>query len=121
MPKTRLQLSARAALRARRQRRTRVRLHGTKTRPRLAVFRSLRFTWAQLIDDDAGRTVWAGTTRAWAGRLTKVEAARQLGAELAQAAKARGITRVVFDRGSYRYHGRVQAVADGARVGGLTI
>lgn len=121
MPKTHVQGSALAAVRVRRQRRTRVRLHGTKTRPRLSVFRSLRFTWAQLIDDDAGRTLWAGTTKTAAGRLTKVAAARQLGAAAAQAAVAQGITRAVFDRGSYRYHGRVQAVADGARVGGLTI
>lgn len=121
MSKVRPSVIAVAALRTRRQRRTRARLHGTATRPRLSVWRGLRSTRAQLIDDDAGRTLWAGTTQTIAGPATKVEAARQLGAAAAKAALARGITRVVFDRGSYRYHGRVQAVADGARAGGLPI
>lgn len=110
-----------SAARVRRQRRTRVRLRGSAARPRLSVFRSLRFTSAQLINDAAGTTLWAASTRGIASPLTKVEAARKLGAQAAQAALARGIARVVFDRGPYRYHGRVQAVADGARSGGLQI
>jgi large subunit ribosomal protein L18 len=121
MLKRRTQILALAAVRARRRRRTRARLHGAALRPRLSVFRSLRFTWAQLVDDDAGRTVWAGTTRTFDRELTKVQAARQLGESAARAALAQGIREVVFDRGSYRYHGRVQALADGARAGGLQL
>lgn len=105
--------------RHRRRLRTRAAIFGTAERPRLSVFRSLRFTSAQLIDDDHGVTLWAGSTQGLAGVIGKTAAAEQLGAMVAVGAKAKKITAVVFDRGAYRYHGRVKAVAVGARQAGL--
>ena len=106
--------------RLKRRRRVRAKVHGTAERPRISVFRSNRGIAAQLIDDDAGRTLAAAigpsprcaTSRRWS-RPSKV------GATLAERARAAGIETVVFDRGGYQYHGRVKALAEGAREGGL--
>ena len=109
---------------SRRRRHQRVRKHvrGTATRPRLAVFRSSRHVYAQVIDDVQGRTLVAASTMeptARAAATANVDAARAVGERIGERAKAAGITRVVFDRGGFRYHGRVAAVADGARDSGL--
>jgi large subunit ribosomal protein L18 len=106
------------AARLRRHRRVRRRVAGTAERPRLAVFRSNRQIYAQLVDDQAGRTLAAAGSLA-SGDGDKKAAARRVGAELAQRAKAAGITSVVFDRGGYQYQGRVRALAEAAREGGL--
>ncbi len=110
--------------RERRHRRLRKKVHGTPERPRLNVFRSLRHIYAQVIEDDSGRTLAAASTldaevSAAARGLNKTEAARLVGQAVARRALAKGITRVVFDRGGYKYHGRVAALAEGARAGGL--
>jgi large subunit ribosomal protein L18 len=98
---------------------------GTAERPRLAVFRSLSHIYAQVIDDSLGRTLVAVDSRApeFRQRLASggnVAAAKVVGELIAQKAKARGISQVVFDRGGYQYHGRVKALAEAARAGGLT-
>ncbi|HET7584181.1 MAG TPA: 50S ribosomal protein L18 [Gemmatimonadaceae bacterium] len=115
--------------RYRRHLRVRKRVVGTPERPRLVVFRSLKHTYAQLVDDTAARTIAAasdigsasaegeGKGEGSGGR--KLERARDVGRRLAARAKEAGISAVVFDRAGYRYHGRVKAVADGAREGGL--
>jgi large subunit ribosomal protein L18 len=107
--------------RERRHRTIRKRLSGTAERPRMNVFRSSANIYVQLIDDELGTTVAAASTRdADAPKTgTKVERAHAVGRLTAERARAKGITRVVFDRGGYLYHGRVKAVADGARAGGL--
>ena len=115
-PKTRAQLRYRRHLRVRRK------VAGTAERPRLAVFRSLKHIYAQLMDDDRGVTLLGvsdGSEGIEAKGTGKVARSKAVGTLLARKAKAAGITRVVFDRAGYRYHGRVQAVADGAREGGL--
>jgi large subunit ribosomal protein L18 len=109
-------------LRLRRHKRVRRRLAGTATRPRLAVFRSNKHIVAQVIDDDAGRTLVAASTvepglRSSSGGT--VEAARAVGTLIAERATAAGVTTVVFDRGGFAYHGRVAALADAARARGL--
>jgi large subunit ribosomal protein L18 len=115
-PKSRIQL------RRRRHLRVRLKVAGTAERPRLVVFRSLKHIYAQLVNDDAGVTLLGvsdtseGVETAGAGKVARGKAVGKL---IAGKAKAAGITRVVFDRAGYRYHGRVQAVADGAREGGL--
>src|SRR5437588_5229333 len=107
--------------RLRRHRRVRGKVRGTAERPRLQVFRSNRGISAQLIDDDAGRTLaaasWLELPKAFKG--AKVEQAAEVGKRLAAAAKKAGVEDVVFDRGGYLYHGRVKALAEGAREGGL--
>jgi large subunit ribosomal protein L18 len=105
--------------------RLREKVRGSAGRPRLAVFRSINHIYAQLVDDDAGRTVVAVDSRSKTFREGhksggNVAAAKAVGEQLAQKAKAAGIQRVVFDRGGYKYHGRVKALADAARAGGLT-
>ena len=115
---------ARAASRKRRHVRVRKKVTGSAARLRLAVNRSARHIFAQLIDDGAGRTLAAASTldasiRDAAG--DKKARAHQVGQLLADRAKEAGITAVVFDRGGYAYHGRVAALADGAREGGLTL
>ena len=108
--------------RQRRHRRVRAKIRGSATRPRIAVFRSNRGISAQLIDDDRGHTVAAATwTEADLKGLPRMEQAAKVGALLAERAKSAGIERAVFDRGGYRYHGRVKAFADGVREGGLTV
>ncbi|HYV96087.1 MAG TPA: 50S ribosomal protein L18 [Gemmatimonadaceae bacterium] len=106
-----------AERRARRHNRVRAKVAGTQERPRLVVYRSLKHIYAQIIDDDAQRTLLTVTDKAIEGK--KVEKSAAVGKLIAERAKAAGITRVVFDRAGYRYHGRVKAVADGAREGGL--
>ena len=107
-------------MRLRRHRRVRGKIAGTAERPRLAVFRSNRGIFAQLVDDASGRTLAGATWTALEGfKGDKSEQAKQVGKELAAAAKKAGIESVVFDRGGYLYHGRVKALADGAREGGL--
>ena len=106
--------------RLRRRRRVRAKVRGSAERPRISVFRSNRGIFAQLIDDDAGRTLAAvswieGELRP----LKPLEQAKRAGALLAERAKAAGIETAVFDRGGYRYHGRVKALAEGAREAGL--
>lgn len=104
--------------RSKRHKRIRARVQGTATKPRLAVFRSNRYVYAQLIDDVAGHTLTAADSRSVAaGSLS--EQAVAVGTEVAKAAKKAGIETVVFDRGGFRYHGVVKAVADAAREGGL--
>ena len=107
--------------RARRHRRIRGKVSGTAERPRLVVFRSNRGIEAQLVDDLAGRTLagasWLQLKKSFEG--DKTEQAAEVGKLLAAAAKKAGVETVVFDRGGYLYHGRVKALADGAREGGL--
>ena len=106
--------------RARRHRRVRTRIVGTAERPRLVVFRSNRGISAQLVDDLGGRTVTAASWIQLKGfKGNKIEQATAVGKLVAENAKGAGIERVVFDRGGYLYHGRVKALADGAREGGL--
>ncbi len=106
--------------RLKRRRRVRAKVHGTGERPRVSVFRSNRGVFAQLIDDDAGRTIVAVSwTEPELRALAPLEQARRAGAVLAERASALEVQRAVFDRGGYRYHGRVKALADGAREGGL--
>ena len=110
--------SSREAQRKRRHLRVRKKIAGTADRPRLVVFRSDKHIYAQLVDDDAGRTL-ATVSSLKVGGGKKSDKAVAVGKQVAAVAKDRGITRVVFDRGGYKYHGRVKAVADGAREGGL--
>jgi large subunit ribosomal protein L18 len=108
--------------RLRRRRRVRAKIHGTAERPRISVFRSNRGIFAQLIDDDAGVTIAAvNWTEPELRTLKPMDQAKRVGALLAERAKAAGIETAVFDRGGYQYHGRVQALADGAREGGLAL
>ena len=106
--------------RLRRHRRVRSKVAGTAERPRLVVFRSNRGIFAQLVDDESGRTLAAAGWNAL-GKLSgsKSEQAAEVGKALAQAAKKAGIESCVFDRAGYLYHGRVKALAEGAREGGL--
>jgi len=108
--------------RIRRHRRVRKKVRGTAERPRLSVFRSLKHIYAQIINDEEGRTLVAASSlspeiRGMQG--TKTDIARAVGRLVAQKALEKGITRVVFDRGGYKYHGRVKALAEGAREAGL--
>jgi large subunit ribosomal protein L18 len=105
----------------RRAHRVRSKIAGTAKRPRLSVFRSSKHIYAQLIDDVTGVTLAAaGSTGKGAGYGGNVKAAATVGKKLAEAAKAKGIMQAAFDRGHYRYHGRVKALADAAREGGLS-
>ena len=118
----RTQLSA--AGRVRRHLRVRKKVAGTPGRPRLVVNRSARHMFAQIVDDTAGRTLAAASTMDPAIRAAegdKTAKARRVGELLAQRAAQAGIAAVVFDRGGYRYHGRIAALADGAREGGLRL
>ena len=118
----------RLRLKSRRARRRRLHVRsktaGTSERPRLTVSKSLRNTTVQLIDDLAGRTLVYWSTDSPGAipdgqKMTKTEAARLIGKKIAELAAEKGLRRVVFDRNRYRYHGRIKAVADGAREGGL--
>jgi large subunit ribosomal protein L18 len=113
-----------SAARERRHRRIRVNVIGTPARPRLSVFRSLEHIYAQVIDDVAGHTLASASTldgevKAAIDGKKKLEAAKIVGQIVAARAKNAGVTQVVFDRGGNIYHGRVKALADGAREGGL--
>ena len=108
------------ARRLKRRRRVRAKVHGSAGRPRISVFRSNRGVFAQLIDDDSGRTLASvGWTESDLRSLKPMEQAAKAGELLAQRAKAAGVETAVFDRGGYQYHGRVKALAEGAREGGL--
>lgn len=108
------------AKRLKRRRRVRAKVTGTAERPRISVFRSNKGISAQLIDDDRGHTVAAvNWTEAAVRELRSAEQARRVGELLAERAKAAGVETAVFDRGGYQYHGRVKALAEGAREGGL--
>lgn len=104
--------------RAGRHARIRARVSGTAERPRLCVFRSNRFVYAQLIDDVAGTTLAAADSRSQKGENPR-ERAVAVGTQMAEKAKALGVTKVVFDRGGFRYQGTVAVLADAARSGGL--
>ena len=106
--------------RLRRRRRVRSRIRGSAERPRLSVYRSNRGVFAQLIDDDTGRTLASVSwTESDLRSLKSMEQAKRVGQLLAERAKASGVETCVFDRGGYRFHGRVAAIAEGAREGGL--
>ena len=109
------------ARRLKRRRRVRAKVRGSAERPRLAVFRSNKGIFAQLVDDETGRTIagasWLGLPKAFKG--SKTEQAKEVGKLLAENGKKAGVKACVFDRGGYLYHGRVKALAEGAREGGL--
>ena len=110
--------------RERRRLRIRRKISGTPERPRLSVFRSARHIYAQVVDDRAGATVAHASTlsrdvRSEVSEASKLDAAKKVGAAIAKALLAKGIDKVVFDRSGYLYHGRVRALADGARQAGL--
>jgi len=110
--------------REKRQRRIRKNMTGTSERPRLAIFRSAKHIYAQVIDDVAGRTIASASTlakdlRGGLGEGNKIDAAKKVGALVAEQCKSKDVTKVVFDRGGFLYHGRVKALADAAREGGL--
>jgi large subunit ribosomal protein L18 len=115
------QITVREA-RLRRHRRVRGKVRGTAERPRLVVFRSNRGIFAQLVDDDAGRTIAAASWKTLPGSLSgdKTAQAAEVGKSLAARAKQAGVDTAVFDRGGYLFHGRVKALAEGAREGGLS-
>ncbi len=103
-----------------RQRRVRSKIIGTKDMPRLSVFRSNAFVYAQMIDDENGKTLFGvAENKVENIKGNKSEKAKQLGMQLAKLAHEKKIKKTVFDRGRYRYHGRVKALAEGARAGGL--
>ena len=117
-----MSVTSRSQSRLRRRRRVRAKVSGTPARPRVSVFRSNRGISAQLVDDLAGRTMAAVSwTETDVRSLPPMEQAEALGRRLAERAKAAGVDAVVFDRGGYRYHGRVKAFAEGLREGGLTV
>lgn len=114
----------REAMRKRRHQRVRKKLVGTAKRPRLNVYRSLSQIYAQVIDDTAGHTLASASTldaeiKPQIQDLSKVEQAKHIGTTIAERAKSHGVKTVVFDRGGYRYHGRVKALAEAAREAGL--
>ncbi len=115
---------SRSKARERRHKRVRSHISGTPERPRLSIYRSLSEIYAQIIDDKAGRTLASASTldhelRSNMDGLKKSDQARKIGQALAERARAKGIKQIVFDRGGYHYIGRVKALAEGAREGGL--
>jgi large subunit ribosomal protein L18 len=114
---------SRSASRRKRHARLRLRLSGSGERPRLSVFRSAKYIYAQVIDDTTGRTLAAASSSeaTFADGPGRLDAAHAVGKALAERAKAAGVTTVVLDRGGYRYHGRVRSLAEGAREGGLDL
>ena len=107
--------------RTRRHARVRAKVSGTATRPRLSVYKSNRYLHAQLINDEAAKTIVSGSTKELKGDHKKMEEAKLLGAELAKKAQAAGISTVVFDRGGFRYTGRVAALAEAVRKAGIKL
>ena len=107
-----------AGLRTRRHARVRGRVHGTEERPRLAVFRSNKYIYAQVINDEQGVTVAAASTLG-GKKMSQMEQAKLVGTAVAKAAQAKGVTKVVFDRGGFSYGGRIAALANAAREAGL--
>ena len=117
-----MSISSPPVKRLRRRRRVRAKVHGSAERPRISVFRSNRGIAAQLIDDERGHTLAAVSwTEDELKSLKPGEQAKKAGELLAQRAKEAGVERAVFDRGGYQYHGRVKALADGVREGGLAV
>ena len=114
-----MKMDEKVRARTKRHRRVRKKVIGTPERPRLAVFRSNRHIYAQVIDDVAGRTLASASSLATKAGDDPRSNAKEVGLALAAKAKAAGVTTVAFDRGGFMYHGRVQALADGAREGGL--
>jgi large subunit ribosomal protein L18 len=113
---------SRDVMRRKRHERLRLKISGSTERPRLSVFRSAKFIYAQVIDDTTGRTLAAASSReSGLAGATKVDTARSVGLALAERAKAVGVSSVVLDRGGYHYHGRVRSLAEGAREGGLNL
>jgi large subunit ribosomal protein L18 len=112
---------SRADIRTRVHKRIRRRVAGSEERPRLAIFRSTNHIYAQIIDDQKGHTLAAAasTEKDLRGKGGNVEGAKMIGQKVAERAKEKGVTKVVFDRGGYLYHGRVKALADAARAAGL--
>ncbi|OGI26914.1 MAG: 50S ribosomal protein L18 [Candidatus Moranbacteria bacterium RIFOXYB1_FULL_43_19] len=106
-------------LRKKRARRGRTKIFGTASCPRLCIFRSLKYIYVQLIDDEKEKTVFSLDSRKMKDGKNIVETARKIGAEMAKMAQAKKIKQVVFDRHGYKYHGKVKALAEGAREGGL--
>ena len=116
-----MSVKTKQAVRLKRRRRVRAKVIGSAERPRIAVFRSNRGVSAQLIDDSTGRTLaHVSWTEPELKTLPRMDQARRAGETLAERAKAAGVETAVFDRGGYQYHGRVKALAEGAREGGLT-
>ena len=106
--------------RDRRRKRIRSKISGTSLRPRLSVYKSNSYIYAQLINDDTGVTIAAASSMDTKGKkLNKTDSAKVVGTELAKLAKAKGVEKAVFDRGGFIYTGRVRALAEGAREGGL--
>ncbi|HEX2193457.1 MAG TPA: 50S ribosomal protein L18 [Candidatus Limnocylindria bacterium] len=114
---------SRDALRRKRHERIRLRISGDPERPRLSVFRSAKYIYAQVIDDSTGRTLAAASSREGDLRSPggKLDQARAVGRALAERARAAGVSSVVLDRSGYQYHGRVRSLAEGAREGGLDL
>lgn len=106
-------------LRKKRAGRGRTKIFGTASRPRLCIFRSLKYIYVQLIDDEKERTIAALDSRKIKGGKNNIETARKIGMEIAKITLAKKIKEVVFDRHGYKYHGKVKALAEGAREGGL--
>jgi len=102
-----------------RHNRIRYKIKGTAERPRLSVYRSLIGLWVQLIDDQQKKTLLAGSHKQLKKYSNKIDQAKQLGKFIAQAAQGKNIKQIVFDRGGYKYHGRIKALAEGLRDGGL--
>ena len=115
--------ASRDALRRKRHSRIRLRITGSPERPRLSIFRSAKYIYAQVIDDSNGRTLASASSReaTLAAGSGKVDTARSVGRALAERAKAAGVSSVELDRGGYRYHGRVRSLTEGAREGGLDL
>ena len=116
------QVASRGAARRKRHERIRLRMEGTGSRPRFAVFRSLNHIYAQVIDDSSGKTLAAASSlekELRPGSGTKTKEAAEVGKLIAARAKSAGVERVVFDRAGFRYHGRVKSLADAAREAGL--
>jgi len=112
-------INTKSEQRTRRRNRIRAKVSGTADVPRLAVFKSLKYIYAQLIDDENGVTLVAATSKGMKNAKGKTDDAKLVGADIAKKASEKKIVKVVFDRGGYIYTGRVQALADAARVGGL--
>lgn len=102
-----------------RKSRSRGKIFGTKETPRLSVFRSNKYIYAQLIDDESSKTLFSASTRG--KKMKKTEAAKAVGLAVADAAKKIGVKNIILHRGAYRFHGRVKAVAEGIREGGIKI
>lgn len=105
--------------RKKRHQRIRAKIKGTSIKPRLSIFRSLNHIYAQLIDDEQGKTLLAASDKEIEGAKGKTNIAHKVGLFLAQKAIKQGIKQVVFDRGGFRYHGRVKSLLEGVRAGGL--